>query len=290
MYRSSCYAHAGFSADGAEYMGEGALAVNGVRVAEVELIYPLRLSSEGFADSLRSLWRRLLATPILNNTEQKQDLLEEFCTTLCMGHFRHNRIPKILGQLEFETGVRVLKRLLFDKDEKAISSEDLVLEEDSREHPEKQVEAKIINSCRDRSIIVTKSGDMALAPEASQIGDEIFVLLGCRTTMLLRKTKQDSHRIVGATYLSKVNHGEALLGKLPLHVRCVMVYHPSLKAHYPGFQDTQTEKIEYFDPRLRDLPVDTSQYENRVPGGLDMGVDARTLMMAGIAIRRIRLV
>lgn len=290
MYRSSCYAHAGFSADVAEYMGEGVLAVNGVRVAEVDLVYPLHLSSESFVESLRSLWRRLLATPTLNNTKQERDLVEELCATLCMGHFRHTRIPIILGQLELETGVRILKRLLFDQESEVNSSQDFSQGEDTREHPEKHFEAKIINSCRDRSIVVTKSGEIALGPEASQTGDEIFVLLGCRTTMLLRRTDQDTHQIVGATYLSKVNHGEALLGRLPVDVRCVMVYNPSLRAHYPGFQDTRTQKIEYFDPRLRDLPVDTSQYEKRVPGGLDMGVDARTLMMAGIAIRRIRLV
>lgn len=311
MYRASCYAHAGFSADGAEYLGEGVLAVNGVRVAEVDLVYHLDLSSDNFVESLRSLWKFLLATPVSIKTQQGHDLIEELCMTLCMGHFRHTRIPTILGQLELHTGVQILKRLLSDQESEASFSEDLAQHEEAIEHPGKHFEAKVVNSCRHRCIVITSNGEMALAPEAAQSGDEIYVLLGCRTTMLLRKTDQESHQIVGATYLSTVNHGEALIGKMPMYTRCVMVYNPQLKAHYPAFEDTRTQKITYYDPRLRKLPIGTTKHEKRCKGpqlrrtpseashygkrrkaigGLDMGVDARTLMKAGIGIRRIRLV
>ncbi|KAH8660426.1 heterokaryon incompatibility protein-domain-containing protein [Xylariales sp. PMI_506] len=96
-------------------------------------------------------------------------------------------------------------------------------------------------------------GLFALVPENAQQGDEIFVILGCDSPMLLRPViEEDSsrvkHQIVGRCYCNFVMRGEALLG----HLLQPWVYHPVLDETgmwKPGYENVETGVVTAEDPR-----------------------------------------
>ncbi|CZR54220.1 uncharacterized protein PAC_04103 [Phialocephala subalpina] len=63
------------------------------------------------------------------------------------------------------------------------------------------------------------SGILSLAPASARVGDEICILLGLDSPILLRPAKGGRYLVVGVCYLSSAQFGESILGKLPKGVR-----------------------------------------------------------------------
>ncbi|KAL7623760.1 hypothetical protein AAE478_005313 [Parahypoxylon ruwenzoriense] len=99
-----------------------------------------------------------------------------------------------------------------------------------------------------------------LAPEAVQLGDQVCVLLGCPTPVLLRPISDRRFRFIGACVYLNASYGEALLGPLPEGVR--MVY--SRERSRWGFLDENKQEFSLLDPRLRALPLDLREFSTRL--------------------------
>lgn len=111
---------------------------------------------------------------------------------------------------------------------------------------------------RGRSCITTEEGYIGLAPQDTQPGDVISVILGCRMPMLLRPvvdavssqsqgTEQESPtrwQVVGACYIPGLMNGEAIYGKLPEHVSSITKVF-KLNMQRLGFKDSRTGEVEY---------------------------------------------
>jgi hypothetical protein len=63
--------------------------------------------------------------------------------------------------------------------------------------------------CPYRRFVVTKTKIMGLVPEETQIGEEIFLLLGGQVFYVLRPAK-DHYQLIGECYLHGLMDGQAL--------------------------------------------------------------------------------
>jgi hypothetical protein len=101
------------------------------------------------------------------------------------------------------------------------------------------------NSCKGRSFFTTDEGYIGLGPEAAKPGDQICVLLGCTSPLILRRVGNNNsqYRVVG----------EFSFGPLPGHIQPVLAYDAGLRQFFQAFADQQTGDVQTEDPRTDTL-------------------------------------
>lgn len=109
-------------------------------------------------------------------------------------------------------------------------------------------------SLRRRTFFEAANGHIGLAPKSTRPGDEICVILGCQTPLILRSDGRGTRRIVGQCYVHGVMEGEALLGPLPIGWRRAIALSRQYDDLWPVFVHNETGQFETEDPRLGDLP------------------------------------
>jgi hypothetical protein len=93
---------------------------------------------------------------------------------------------------------------------------------------------------------------MGLAPEGTQAGDILVVLLGCSSPMILRPTAENRFLVIGEAFSCDLENGEALLGPLPDHIDPVWRW---IEAYaWLSFKIRETGEFLDEDPRLGPLP------------------------------------
>ncbi|KAI1457145.1 HET-domain-containing protein [Annulohypoxylon moriforme] len=110
--------------------------------------------------------------------------------------------------------------------------------------------------------IQTTDGSIGRAIGPVQPGDEICVILGCYTPLILRPLGNGKYKLIGHCFVASVAHGEAFLGPLPENIRLVQASDHDLKKRAFWFKDTLSGEISYVDPRLRSLPIDFDSFSN----------------------------
>jgi hypothetical protein len=145
---------------------------------------------------------------------------------------------------------------------------------------------------RNRSFFLTSQDFIGLAPLSAMQGDEVCVLLGCDFTMVLRPTGNNLYQVVGQSYMSGINTGEALLGRLPENLRAINYYDHTAQVFYFAYMNGRTGKVQSEDPRLRRLPIDLAFHEKLWQQGnfqrVKVGMD--TLREAAIDVKYFDLV
>ncbi|KAI4183083.1 MAG: hypothetical protein L6R41_005596 [Letrouitia leprolyta] len=102
-----------------------------------------------------------------------------------------------------------------------------------------------------RFLMETIDRRLGLAPEAAAPGDQVCILLGCSSPMILRPVSDKKYAVVGACYLDGIMSGEALLGELPSNWSIVLEWIAGYQDHRSRFYDSETGKTQREDPRLR---------------------------------------
>lgn len=74
---------------------------------------------------------------------------------------------------------------------------------------------KVFGFTQGRCFVTTQEGYVGLAPLASKAGDQICIILGCRSPLVLRPTTEGTYTVVGECYIHGLMQDEALLGPLP---------------------------------------------------------------------------
>ena len=93
-----------------------------------------------------------------------------------------------------------------------------------------------------------------LAPKYAKLGDQVCVLLGCNSSMLLRPAG-NRWQVVSECYVPGLTSGEALAGPLPKGYRKIKVFDESQRGWTPKFQNISNNEIISEDPRF-----DSSEY------------------------------
>ncbi|KAF2135243.1 uncharacterized protein K452DRAFT_210786, partial [Aplosporella prunicola CBS 121167] len=193
----------------ARYKGKGVLSVVGLYVESIAQVQPLQFGDNiaEFQAMVKKLWRTMCGENEKPRHFRGRSSSWTMCDTICCGLFRHTTSPMRTDYPVFEDCVQLLEFIL------TVEPEELYAWEysSSWESYTRQVE----EVCQNRSFFIITQGSIGLAPLSARPGDEICVLLGCDSTMLLRPTGGGYHQVVGQSYMTGANTGDALLGPLP---------------------------------------------------------------------------
>ncbi|KAI1198564.1 heterokaryon incompatibility protein-domain-containing protein [Nemania serpens] len=114
-----------------------------------------------------------------------------------------------------------------------------------------------------RKLMHGSGGYIGTVPQPTQKDDEICILLGCHTPMVLRRVRDDVFRIVGECYVLGISEGEALLGPLPDGTRRLFASDSKSGVH-SCFINDRTGHQSLMDPRLQKLSLDLEDFPKRL--------------------------
>lgn len=116
------------------------------------------------------------------------------------------------------------------------------------------------------NFIFGTGGYVGVAPPSTEIGDEIFVVVGCQVPLILRKCVKGSnlYSVVGQGYVEGCARGEPLLGNLPDHLGFGLI-EGTAKLGWPRcLRDLRSGELVREDPRLKSLGVDLEEFRGRL--------------------------
>ncbi|KAI0911997.1 HET-domain-containing protein [Ustulina deusta] len=103
--------------------------------------------------------------------------------------------------------------------------------------------------------VFTMSNDyIGLSRAPVQPGDEVFIILGCDSPMIVRPRSDGEYEVVGDCYIHGAMDGEVLLGALP-HSWEVKIVLSKREIWAPRFQNGDSNAITESDPRLDSIPM-----------------------------------
>ena len=89
----------------------------------------------------------------------------------------------------------------------------------------------VSNRSSGRCLFRTETDEIGLAPIASGAGDQVYVLLGCDSLLVLRPTTAEHYKVIDECYMHGLMDSAAFLGQLPEGWRYVY----SFSDRHPGF-------------------------------------------------------
>ena len=228
-------------------ISKGVLAVTGVCVTvvhEVKNDLPLSIPEDSAGSA--KVFRQLLSTLVgQERSDSSLNKLHCLCVTLCAGMFAEKGIPS-LGSLPTCKEVYGYLTSLY-KWEPAEPPGFCSLSPAIIHH--------INLMTKGRSLITTADGRLGLAPEGTEAGDRVCVVLGCNPPLILRPKDSLSHEVVGECYMEGIMAGEALLGELPRNWTLVSKYFRHHHSYYYVFLDSDRGETHAEDPRRGPLPA-----------------------------------
>lgn len=227
----------------AEYAGNGLLEVTGISVAEISGIKKIELVSieYSYTAKLERAIRRVIGTVNLGASYlDRSDMLEAVCRTLCMDICVDSCTPARPGYLQLEKASQYLRRLSLSSTGNA--------------QPYEECLTRVEHYLKGRNFFTTKQGYIGLIPEAGKRGDQVCVILGCQSPMLLRRMGSGNMVVIGECYIHGLMNGEALLGTPSSKWQNSWIVSVG-SGYQKGFVDQETGENLFEDPRLRELPI-----------------------------------
>jgi hypothetical protein len=241
-YACSCWR----SEADAHYAGGGILKVAGVCSATVNSVEEI-VSEDVVMDSARrtEVKRALKRMAALYSGNGRyvggSDMLEALCRSFCSNMFAESFIPSSDHYPQFEESRDYLLNLVQSSPESEPEYAKYVLD--------------VVYDVIGRSFLTTREGHIGLAPLAAKAGDQVCIVLGCQSPLLLRSDDHGYHTVIGECYVHGVMEGEALLGPLPSPWRRAWrIDTEGTGQRYHCFISQTDGEIRIEDPRLGPLP------------------------------------
>ena len=227
----------------ARYTSPGVLAAKGVHVATIKSVVGLPPDPMSMYDTeLEDMMRGLILTTFGSEFPDCSDNVDALYRTLCCNLFAERYIPPNSSLPEFEQ----CRKYVFEVTQTA---ERTVSKDSRRSNYFGFVRVAITG----RVLFTTCDGAMGLAPRVAMPGDEVCVLLGCRTPLILRPNAAECYQVVGECYIDGYMDGAALLG--PLSSEWRYVKRSDIDGWCYALVNAVTENIQIEDPRLGPLPA-----------------------------------
>ena len=232
------------------YQDGKVLAATGVHVAVIDCVQtlPQRAGPEEqfSADDIEDAIRAVIVPRIESLSLPERDVtVMSLCRTFCCNTFADVYSPPDSNFSSLENCRKSIYRIVE-------TTRDTALELSPEE---RVVFATLRDSIKGRSFFTTVDGYIGLAPMATKPGDEVCVLLGCQTPLVLRPCGDGSHKVVGECYIDGFMDGAACLSPLPNKWQLVLRYFEKYSGLYKAFLDHQTGEFQIEDPRLGPLPA-----------------------------------
>jgi hypothetical protein len=229
----------------AEYLGNGVLSAAGVNAASVESAEKINFVNSSNPELIATIRRHAPADVLCGSTVGGVSLLDAYCRTICCDYFGEGYLPRLSHFPTFQESREALVSFLTQDGDSAV---DLT----PSSGPAKYLDWAW-NFLQGRSFFKSVEGYIGLAPRAAKPGDEICVLFGCQSPLLLRRTQETRYQVVGECYVYGLMHGEAFLGQLDWKYHPILMFDDASKDHIPAFLDTATGETQAVDPRMKGL-------------------------------------
>ena len=268
----------------------GKLRVTACCVGTVDLVY--HIVDQAHSSIVRRLWRAIGQEKNMGvSDDPKTDPLYR---TLCGNEISESHLPS------FQSGPRL-------QENQVLMLSFLKYGTGSRYLDRKFLKYTIAVSIRTegRAFFTTKEGYIGLAPRRTETEDQLCIVLGCQSPLVLRKNEFGNHTVVGECYIDGIMDGAGLLGQLPSNWQRVDRHDPNSKGYCNAFINRDTGIVELEDPRLGPLPpgwqianhkykLFYNNYTNEAAGIFNSRFDPRmsseALKARGIDLQEYRLV
>ena len=243
-----------------------------------------------FVDTVRRLISELQWRKWKGNTPTDDvSIMEALCRTLCCNRFAESYLPPKQGSPRFQESQDYVLRIMKSN---ALPTYRPFYE-------------SVFYSTMGRAFFATAEGHIGLAPHRLRPGDQVCIILGCQSPLVLRANKDGDYIVIGECYVHGLADGAGLLGMLPSNWQRVDRYDPHLKFYYDAFINHDTGAIQVEDPRLGPLPPGWTisdhkyrhvynVYSNMALGTFKTQMDPRmnpeALKARGITLQEFRLV
>ena len=229
----------------ADIVRNGVLRVTGLYCAEINdigrnTLHDETLFSPGDPDVVRQIKSLAKYVKVSVPYVDGSDVIEAFCRTVCANFFSDVFNPAVSGFPDLGESLRYLRCLL-----RAPSSQI---------EPDRMFLSYAREVLKGRRFFTTKEGYIGLAPEAVQMGDQVCIILGCQSPLLLRREEKDRYLVIGECYIHGLMNGEALLGSLSLEWQYASIHDGEVRRLFHGFVNVETRSQAFEDPRLGQLP------------------------------------
>ena len=232
------------------YQDGRVLAATGVHVAVIKCLetfpQPAGPDKPLFAHEVEGAIRALIVPKIESLSLSERDAtVSSLCRTICCNIFADKYSPPSSNFLTFESCRQYTCRIIDTTRETALeTSRQIVF-----------YLAQVRFAIRGRSFFTTNDGYIGLAPIATKPGDQVCILLGCQSPLVLRPCGNGSHKVVGECYIDGFMDGAAYLGPLPSKWQLVERYFEGGSNRYYSFLDRLSGEFQIEHPRLGPLPA-----------------------------------
>ena len=229
----------------AHIVDERILMVQGVKMAKVAKAIPLKLTPGSPAQEVVDHIRAIAPQHLWENSPNKEDLIDSFCTTIIAAHFRDRWNPAD-AQEAIESECRPFLRAILDG---SYSEEKHLVEIPTATRYLTLV--RMYAACR--SFILTEDGSFALGPASTEPGSIICTLVGLKAPVVLKPSKsgiEGEYTLAGECYFDSAVTGQGLLGDLPDKFINVTSYYSDADTFVHSFLDRSTGKFQREEPRL----------------------------------------
>ena len=255
------------------YQGDGILAATGICIAQIVHVETLPHAEPitGFnsrrvrkmEDALRAL---LLPKVNALSLSQRDVMINSICRTLCANIFSECYSPPNLDYSNFESTRNYMSHML-----------ETTYEAPLRYPVEISNWYGIVSIMLvGRLLFTTNDGYIGLAPKATKLDDQICILLGCRTPLVLRPNGAWGYEVVGECYIDGFMDGAAYLGSLPGKWQKVQRSFQEYSGRFLSFLDHESGEFQIEDPRLDPLPAGWSIGNHRKESALNLYVNDET--------------
>ena len=232
------------------YQDGRVLAATGVLVAVIKCVEILPqptgpdkvLHVEDIGDAIRALI--VSKTKSLSLSERDATVIS-LCRTLCCNFFADRFLPPAPNEVSFEIGRKHMHRVVDTTRCTALDGS----------YESRAFTVRLATSMCGRLFFTTDDGYIGLAPIATKPNDEVCILLGCQTPLVLRPCGDGYDKVVGECYIDGFMDGAACLGPLPSQWQLLYRYFEEYMSHYPAFFNHQTGEFQPEDPRRGPLPA-----------------------------------
>ena len=248
------------------------------------------LLEDAFVDTVRKLMDELRWTQRKKNAPTDDvSIMEALCRTLCCNHFSESYLPPLQNLPPFQESQEYVNRI--------VKSNAMPIY--------RPYYTSVPSFTKGRVFFTTAEGHIGLAPREVRPGDQVCIVLGYQSPLVLRANEDGDYTVIGECYLHGVMDGAGLFGMLPSKWQRIRHYDPDLKGYYDAFINHDTGKTQVEDPRLGPLPPGWklakhkerhiyNMYSNDTTGEFKTYMDPRmspeALKAGGIPLQEFRLV
>ena len=229
-----------------QHEGNGDLKAVGVEAATVKATSATQLDNASTPESKVTAGAVKCLYALCDTTEYVwgENMAEALCRTLCANAFSERYEPPDPNHLDFQLTLETFTKMT-----------------ESSSEPSKNTLLGslpyldgVYTAMLGRVFFTTEAGFIGLAPKAARKGDQVHILLGCQSPMLLRPEDTGTFSVVGECYIHGLMDGEAFLGPFPRNWKRVLRTDRDSQSLWDAFVDREAGLLQIEDPRLGPLP------------------------------------